>query len=671
MKSYYMKDTFRNISRNITFLSVLALILIATSFGLENLEIEAASSLKSSNIDKEKSETRRIAKDGISVEFSISPLHDEDGDKSTEIMQGEDMLVRFKITNTMTGAALTGLHPAGWMDVKRGAQAIEARVCEKKIKSFMQGSLSARPLIDLNTYYVLALNHDSSISVIDPLVSFGGVKLLTMIQLESSGADWVLSRDKKKLFVTMPSINKVAVINTTTWKVVVNLDVGYNPTRLAFQPDAKYLWIGNDPNGQSEAGGVTIIDAVTLSIVKNIQTGKGHHEIAFTDDSRFAFVTNKIDGRLSVIDIGKLTKIKDLEIGSLPTSMAFSTRNQALYVVNEGDGKIVVLDGLSHNILTEIEDKPGLTKLRLTPDGRWGFVLNSNEDNLLILDLSTNSILKKAKVGKGPDQISFTETFAYIRSIGTENISMIRLDSLDKKGPLSIFSFQGGVNPPGQSSNIGIADAIVPTPERDAVLVANPSDKTIHYYKEGMNALMGSFQNEGREPKGILLINRSLNETIPGVYSTIVKLPKSGTYDVAFFLDAPRIIHCFNVIVKPNPSLKVKGKRPVFQIEPLFKDRKIQIGEDIDLQFRFIDPITNLPKKDIKNLRLLTFLSPGIWQKRDWVKSISEGIYQISLNLPKTGIYYLFFETPSIKIRFKKFPFMILKGVDKKGVTSH
>ena len=82
---------------------------------------------------------------------------------------------------------------------------------------------------------------------------------------------------------------------------------------------------------------------------------------------------------------------------------------------------------------------------------------------------------------------------------------------------------------------------MVPAPEGNSVLVANPADRVIYYYSEGMAAPMGSFQNYRRNPRAVMVVDRSLREVTSGVYSTTTKLPKSGIYDVAFLLDSPRI----------------------------------------------------------------------------------------------------------------------------------
>ena len=105
-------------------------------------------------------------------------------------------------------------------------KATEPAQCREKIQSYLTGSMRARPDVDLNSYYVLALNKSADISVIDPLLGFGGSKLFTLVMMKSPGEDWLLTRDGEQLFVTLPLINQVAVINTRTWKVTNYIETG-------------------------------------------------------------------------------------------------------------------------------------------------------------------------------------------------------------------------------------------------------------------------------------------------------------------------------------------------------------------------------------------------------------------------------------------------------------
>ena len=319
---------------------------------------------------------QKIVKEGIEIEFTVEPPGSSG--KKTDLMAGQDAVFRFKIRDTTTKTPLSGVKPAAWAAQRERPGAPGPDQCRAKVNSYLQGSLRSRPDVDLNSYYVLALNQESNISVIDPLLGFGGSKLLTLVLLKSPGDDWALTANGAKLFVSMPEVNQVAVVDTTTWKVVKDIDTGTRPTRVALQPDEKYLWVGDE-------AGVTVIDTSSLKVTKRIATGAGHHEIVLGPDNKFAFVTNRDDGTLSIIDVAKLKKLKDVKTGGRASSLAFSPLSKALYVTNDFEGTVAVVDARSHSLLASVTTKPGIKSVRFAPGGRWGFAPNHDRFKYLYL----------------------------------------------------------------------------------------------------------------------------------------------------------------------------------------------------------------------------------------------------------------------------------------------
>jgi YVTN family beta-propeller protein len=596
---------------------------------------------------------------GISIEFSVGP--GTSGRMSGDpLLAGSDVEIRFKIVETTGNRAVSNLRPAAWIDLRQAAQTPNAKECREKVQQFLQSSFSRRPTIDLNTYFVLALNHEPNISVIDPLSGFGGSKLFTLIPLSSSGADWVMSRDKKRLFVSMPLVNQVAVIDVLTWKVISNIDTGVRPTRVALQHDGRYLWVGNEATAEIDDG-VTVVDTETLKIAARLRTGRGHHEIAFADDDSLAFVTNKQDGTLSVIDIRKLAKARDVKVGSLPAAVVVSSLSKSVYVGNEGDGTIVVLDGMRSEIIARMQAHPGLGAVRIPSDGRFGFVVNKTTSTVYIFDVSSNSLVHTVPVGPDADQITFTRQFAYVRAAGSEFVTMIKTSDLGKEAAVS--RFPAGQHAPRESAARTLADAIVPAPEDGAVLVANPADKMIYFYTEGMAAPMGSFQNYKRDPKALLVLDNGLREAASGVYTTNVRLTDAGYYDVAFLMDSPRVVNCFSFTVAENPQL-AKGP-PAIKLLPLMKHRNLRVGERYYVRFKVVDSDSTQTKTNVEDLGVLVFLAPGIWQQRETAKPASGGIYEMSFVPPEAGVYYIFFQSPSLGFRYNQLPPLTLQAVEK------
>jgi YVTN family beta-propeller protein len=594
-----------------------------------------------------------VTDQGVSIEFRVTPIS-RTVKSDSGLMAGEDATIGFQITGTNGSVPLTNLRPAVWIDQRPGKERSDLNQCREKIQAFLQSDYSKRPALDLNSYYILTLNDEPNISVIDPLSGFGGSKLYNLIALPGPGEDWVLNTDQNRLYVSIPSVKQITVVDTSTWKTLGNIAVGMKPGRVALQHDGKYLWVGNDDATNS---GVTVIDTTTLKVATHIPTGAGPHEIAFSDDDRFAFVTNKQDGTLTILDTRKLARAKDLKIGPQPIAVAVSSLSKALYVANEADGSIAVVDPARLEILTRLQTSPGLQALRVQPDGRYGFALNTASNSVFVFDLPSNKLVHRVAVGPGSDQITFTKQFAYVRASGSEFVTMIKLADLGKEAALS--RFPAGQRAPKEAAVRSLAEAMVPAPEEGAVLVANPADKMIYFYSEGMAAPMGSFQNYRRIPKALLVLDNGLRETKAGLYSTTIRLDTPGYYDAVFLLDSPRAIHCFSFTVDENPALP-KTITAGLRVQQLSTDSPV-VGQSYTLRFKLIDGNTGEGKSNLNDLNVLVYLAPGIWQQRMAAKPAGNGVYEMSFIPPQPGVYYVHFRIPSMDVQFSQITPLVLE----------
>jgi hypothetical protein len=107
---------------------------------------------------------QQYVNEGISVEFSLEPL-DTGTVQRNGPLSDTDRMVRFKITDTNSGQPLTNLRPAAWFDQRTTAQIPTAKECREKVQSFLQPGFNKRPSIDLNKYFILALNNEANISL--------------------------------------------------------------------------------------------------------------------------------------------------------------------------------------------------------------------------------------------------------------------------------------------------------------------------------------------------------------------------------------------------------------------------------------------------------------------------------------------------------------------------
>jgi YVTN family beta-propeller protein len=588
-------------------------------------------------------QTQDLAEAGVRVRFEIAPavLGEE------LVREGKPAAVRFEVTD-QGGLPLTGLRPAVWMDLRKTPEPPDRQLCDKTIQSYLQPSLGEQPLVDLSRYYLLALNDEPSISVLDPIQGFSTSKLLTLVHLVAPGEDWALSRDGARLFVSMPSVDQVAVIDTATWKVQANVDAGPDPLRVALQPDGRYLWIDG---GGGDRATITVLDTAELKAVARIRTGEGPHEFAFTPDDRFAAISNRGSGTVSIVDVRSLSKARDVATGRTPVGIVYSSLSHSFYLAHAG-GSIVGIDATTHAVRSRLKTQPGLTALRAAPGGRWLFAVNRARNAVHIADASRNRLSYTVEVGQSPDQVSFTNANAYVRSLESDHVSAIALEQLGKGGRPAVSEIPAGQTFPARSGKISRAAAIVAAPEPGAALIANPSDRLVYYYMEGMAAPMGSLSNYRRVPKAVLVSERGLREISPGVYAATVPLPASGTLDVSFLLDSPRVTHCFEAKVSTDPE--AAARRLVrTAIVPLFAHRKVALGSPLRMRFQATDPKTGQARADLQDLQVVTF-APGRWQDHQRARPLKDGTYEVTVRPPEKGLYYVHWQCPSMGLRIEQ-----------------
>jgi DNA-binding beta-propeller fold protein YncE len=597
-----------------------------------------------------------VAAKGVEVTFKARPL-----DPSLpEPREGEYAEVSFSIRDAATGGPVPSLYPGAWMDMAYGGDGGADRLtCKEKVEQYLRGGLSYRPMLDLTAYYLLVMNRDASISVIDPVLGLRGIThLYTMVLLQSPGEDWAKGRDGKRLFVSMPRAGKVAAVDTDSFRVVKDIEAGVRPVRTALQPDGKYLWVGNDAGGSGESG-VTVIDAADLKVVARIPTGAGHHEIAFSDDARFAYATNLDAGTVSVIDIRSLAKVRDVSTGPAPTALAWSSLAKALYVADGKEGTVTVVDGSRHEPAARIAAAPGLNAIAFSPGTRYAIALSGTRSQAFVLDASSNRVANVIDVERHPYQVRFTDAFAYVRSLGSELVTMVPLQSLGTEGKLEVKKFSAGTRPPGREGYVGVAGTIARAVGEAAVVVTNTAENSLYYYMEGMTAPMGSFRNYGHELKAVEVVDRSLKERSPGVYSTTVKIPVEGMYDVAFFLDSPTIVHCFRMEAGGNPAVKKAASLP--RVEFPADPPAIRTGETGRIRLRLAGADGGAPLAGRDDVVVKITLATGRWQGSLTASHKGDGIYEAEFPAPPPGVYFVTVECASLHLPPERTPPLTLK----------
>lgn len=593
-----------------------------------------------------------VTREGLKIDFSITSVIEPD----KPLKAGEIAQVSLKFTDATTGKPVTGLLPAAWIDPLRDGTKSEPEACKRSAATYLSGFVGIRPMIDLNSYYVVVLNADPSIAVIDPIIGVRGItKLLTQVILPGPPQDWARSPDDQQVYVAMASVNAVSFVDLETFRLGKTVKVGDRPSRIMVQPDGRYAWVGTT----GEKPGVTVLDTEKQEVKAHIETGKGHHELVVTSDNRFALVTNRDDRTVSLINVRQLKKTKDFALKGVPISLAYSDLSQAAYVADGETGEVLVLDPESGKVRATIQLEPGLGPMRITPDGRFGFVVNPAKDAVFVFDTANNTQIHKIDIKGEPFQIVFSRAYGFVRSLSNNTVSMIRLADIGGAGQVTVSQFEAGDRPPKDSPFLLPSDLFATAVTEASTIVVSPGDANVFYYMEGMNAPMGSFGNYGHRPLSAIVADRTIKEAAPGEYISTVKIPADGNYQMILTLDSPQLIECFDFAAAVNPNL-ARDELPLRIAYETRGGTLAPTGQEAKVRFTLSDTAKNGAPYSGDDVTVLTFRAPGQDRAEHKVKSLGEGKYEFAFTPNTSGAYYIYPSVSSQGLDYSKLAFITI-----------
>jgi hypothetical protein len=232
---------------------------------------------------------------------------------------------------------------------------------------------------------------------------------------------------------------------------------------------------------------------------------------------------------------------------------------------------------------------------------------------------------------------------------------MINLGTIGRGKQPRVQSFAAGAVPPKAGGALVLANSMAAAAGEAGILVVNPADNTTYFYMEGMNAASSNYQAYGGSARAVAVVDRSLKETEPGVYTGKVKIPAAGRYDVAFSLDSPKLLHCFSATVAENPQL-AEGRKG-FDVQYLFEGRDVVAGSTAPFRFRFVDKSSGRPVTGLKDVRVMTFRAPGTDRVEMNATEVGDGVYEASVKFGEGGAYYVHVSSATLKKTFRDLPY--------------
>ncbi len=583
---------------------------------------------------------------GVNVDFSVGM----DGNKSP-LKTGEEASIHFQIADKKSHEPIKGLSPVAWMVRSHSDGATDSKQCEQKISELHQGHLSHQPEVNLNSFLILTLNQNNTISVVNPQIAWSRTKLEAVVELLSRGDAWVLDKAKDRLYVVVPEQSSVVVIDTNNWHQtnLIKLSGTANSAQVFLQPDGRLLWVALDNVNELFA-----LNTANQQVVARIPVGNGKHGLSGSADGQMVYVSDTASKSLSIINTSNINKISTIHFDQPASAVAVNPATGLVYVAATESSFIHVVKPEESKIIHSIPLDKGIMALRFNHDGDYAFAVNQAQNTVSLINADQHKILASTRVVEKPDQVVFSHHYAYVRGLASPQFSVFDLAQVSK-GELAPATVEAGQQPAIDDADaITQLDMMAPTPDGHGAILANAPDRKLYYYMEGMMAASGSLDNGDQSARGVMILDRSLKETEPGgTYGVTFNLPSPGKYEVAFLLDKPRVTHCFPVQVKPaqDQALTTKIKPLISVVSTALKTPK---DKTVNLRFKILDRASLKPLAHLHDAEMLIVSTSGHWQSKHLTTYDSVGFYAHQQKFNNPGHYLAMLRIPSLGIDYNR-----------------
>lgn len=139
-----------------------------------------------------------------------------------------------------------------------------------------------------------------------------------------------IDNESDKIYVSLSTAEKIAVINTKSLQLERYINLPFNPGGIAFNRKSKTLIVAD----KKPEGRVHVISLVNGKIKQSFAVGHTPDALVIAPDQEMIFVANRFSNTVSVIDIIKNRVVRHIAVERDPKAMAISDDGKYIAVAN-------------------------------------------------------------------------------------------------------------------------------------------------------------------------------------------------------------------------------------------------------------------------------------------------------------------------------------------------
>ena len=226
------------------------------------------------------------------------------------------------------------------------------------------------------------------------------------------------------IFVSNWQDGYISVINANNMVSRQGMEIGGDQQIAKFNPAGTEACATHRGNRDS----ISVIDLNKSDNIQEIPLGDNHNEprdLVFHPSGKTILVALRGSDQISVRDAANKSEVRSIEVGREPVNLVVTRDGSKAYVSNNVDGTVSVINIASdyENVATvTVGERPN--GLEITPDSKHVLVANKN-DTLSVIDTNSNQVIKTINVGKEPWDVAMCQSSLAIGNDDSKRIMQI------------------------------------------------------------------------------------------------------------------------------------------------------------------------------------------------------------------------------------------------------
>lgn len=258
----------------------------------------------------------------------------------------------------------------------------------------------------------------------------------------------LVSKGVDRIIFTNKAAKTVSIYDLALQSVEAEIDLPFAPDAMVLAPDGYSLALAG-AEAQSVAV-VSLVDQVLLGVVGEIPDPD---TMTFSDSSEYVFVSDSIEGELTVIDAISVSKLDPVALsvggtGEAAQLSAMTRTPNGLYgmVVDRESDRMSLLEFRRWAETTTIPLGRGPSRPFGTADGQYMLVANTGDESISVISTENFNVVATLPGVSSVTGIStgYFELLAFVVSDSENRAVLIDLDTMETAGEV-VFSGTPGV----------------------------------------------------------------------------------------------------------------------------------------------------------------------------------------------------------------------------------